>query len=428
MPSEIMFVSIKQTAASVILLVASPCGAVAQKASPWLLPNFSDRLELRVSNPSDQAIETVAVVSVVEAARVAPRFPGTLAIAVLPGSTMAVMPSQADDLDGDGVPDEFVFPVKLAAHRSITVHIYYSTSLHDTIPWPRRVFASHSFGYNRATAALESEAIGYRTYGGFFLDVQARREGHSGLYNSLVGYLGMQASNPSPAGRDIFHIGDTLGLGGLFLKAQNDVYRPPLNTPDYAHQPAPAESPVYRVIADGPVRAVVEASINRWTIGSDAVSVDAVYSIAAGTEDVECRFRVQPLSLSRSYDVGAGIRHLPKMQTDQARGRLAVAGEQDPAIGPLGLALYFDPQTASSSGTLVTPEADNDVVLFHARLEPGRVVVGRYWVAADWSGSGIHHLLGHLREIERQARAAVVVDQFGHAATPAPARLEGEVY
>ncbi|MES2221065.1 MAG: DUF4861 family protein [Acidobacteriota bacterium] len=368
----------------------------------------------------------MAVVPVADAARTALNFPGTLAIAVIPGSPMTILPSQADDLDGDGVPDEFVFAVKMQAHSQVNVDVYYSTTLRDRIPWPKHVDASHSFGYNRATVGLESEAIGYRTYGGFFLDTQGRDQGKPGLNNSLVGFF--RASTPSPAGRDIFHAGDTLGLGGLFLQSGKDSFRPPLNMPDYAHKPAPVEAPSYRVISSGPERAIVEAHMDRWTIGKDAVSIDATYTITAGSEYVECRFRILPVSLTRSYEVGAGIRYLPKMHKDSAPGRLALEGEQDPRIGPLGLALYFDPDTVSSVGTLTTKDANNDVAIFRKRLEPGHAVTGRYWMAAAWSGSGIHDLLGHLGEIGRTARANVIVGNFSHAQNPTPNRLEGEAY
>jgi len=101
-----------------------------------------------------------------------------------------VLPSQADDLDGDGVADEFVFPIELGPRERRTVHVYYSTTLDEPLPWPKRVHASHAFGFNRSTVAFESEIIGYRTYGGFFLDVQARWKDKPGLNNGLTGYLG----------------------------------------------------------------------------------------------------------------------------------------------------------------------------------------------------------------------------------------------
>lgn len=409
------------------LLLIAPVFA-QQQPSPWLLPNFSDRLEVQVANPSDHAVDTLATIPVAKARTVAPQFPGTMAIAILPGTSFTILPSQSLDSNGGGYPDQFLFPVKLAAHAKITIDVYYSTALHGTIPWPRQVYASHSFGYNRATATLESKVIGYRTYGGLFLDVQARAKGSPGLNNSLVGYLSASKSAHSSAGRDILHIGDTLGLGGLFLRTGKDVYRPPLNMPDYAHKPPTPASPTYRVISAGPLRAVVEAHMNRWTIGKDTVSVDAIYSIDAGAEAVECRFLILPISLSRTYEVGTGILDLPKMRQDNAPGRLASEGEQKPEIGPLGLALYFDPDKVSSTGTLKTKGGDNEVAIFRQKLEPGHAVTGHYWLAADWSGSGIHDLLGHLAEVERQARATVTISGYKHETTPEPSRLEGEAY
>jgi hypothetical protein len=429
MQSDMRFVSeirVVGLVAALSSLAAAP--ALAQQPSPWLLPNFSDCLQVQVSNPTDHPVDKLASIPVPEARHTALPFPGTLAIVIVPDARIAVLPSQSVDMNGDGVPDEFVFPVKLKAREKITADIYYSTTLHRQVPWAREVFASHSYGYNRATASLESQKFGYRTYGGFFLDVQARAKGKPGLNNSLVGFLSASDSASSDTGRDIFHIGDTLGLGGLFLRSGKDVYQPPLNTPDYAHKPPPPETPTYRVISSGPLRAVLEAHMDRWTIGKDAVSINVTYTIDAGSEAVECRFRILPISLSRDYEVGAGIRSLPKMQSDSADGRLALEGEQNPKIGPLGLAMYFDPATVSNTGTLQTKDGNNDVAIFRDRLAPGHAVTGHYWLAADWSGSGIQNLLGHLEKVEQKTRASIVVGNYRHSSTPEPKRLEGEAY
>ena len=398
--------------------------AAFAQADIWLLPNFADRLDLHVANTSDHAIETLAILPVANAARTAPGFPGTLAIVLDASARQSILPSQADDLDGDGTADEFVFPVKLAAHEDRQFHIYYSRTLRDSIPWPKTVHASHAFGYNRATVALESNVIGYRTYGGFFLDIQARPQGQPGLSNSLVGYLG--SSRPSPAGADIIHEGDTLGLGGIFLQSGSQLFRPPLNMPDYAHKPAPVEAPMYRVLADGPLRAVVEARMERWTLGDDVVSIVARYSIAGGSTHVECAYRIAPVQLSREYRVGAGIRYLPKMESRNTSGKLSLSGEQNSTTGRMGLALYYDPTAADSVEPIATKDDRNAAVVFRARLMPGHAVAGTYWLAAAWSGSGIQDLLGHLAAIEGEARARVQVGSFHHTHTPHPDRLEGE--
>jgi hypothetical protein len=412
-------------------LLVSALALSAQPAGEWALTNFAQRLELEISNPAAQAVQTLAIVPVPAAAQVAPRFPGALAIAVLVNPVgsrypVTIVPSQADDLDGDGAPDEFVFPVRLNAGETRTVHIYYSTTLRDSIAYPKKVHAQHSYGYNHNTVALESELIGYRTYGGFFLDVQARAEGQPGLNNSMVGYFG--SGRPSMAGRDVIHIGDTLGLGGIFLRSGENVYRPPYNMPDYAHKPRAAVEPIYRVLADGPVRAVVEAQLDPWTVGEDEVRLTAIYSIDADTEHVDCRFRVVPLRVSsgRAYEVGTGIRHLPELKLGHAEGRLMLSGSETPKIGPIALALFYNPKHAAPIEPLSTKDGQNAAIVFAERLAAGRAVDGRYSVAAAWSGSGIRDLFGHLDEVEDQARAEVKISNFKFTPTPAPARVEGE--
>ena len=77
----------------------------------------------------------MAGIPAAEVSRVALGFPGTLGHRGHPGAGNRVVPSQADDLEGDGTPDEFVFPVELAPPRNASgVHVYYSTTLRGRHP------------------------------------------------------------------------------------------------------------------------------------------------------------------------------------------------------------------------------------------------------------------------------------------------------
>jgi hypothetical protein len=59
-------------------LFLAVCGAAcAQQNVFWTLPNFSDRLEVRVSNPGSGPVHTLAVIDVARARAMAPGFPGT---------------------------------------------------------------------------------------------------------------------------------------------------------------------------------------------------------------------------------------------------------------------------------------------------------------------------------------------------------------
>ncbi|MBO0720326.1 MAG: DUF4861 family protein [Blastocatellia bacterium] len=411
-----------------ILAAAYPASyqSVGQSNSDWLLPNFALRLSVQVSNPGNVPVKALATIPVEKARIAAPDFPGRLALAALVDEGKLIA-SQADDLDGDGTPDQFEFPVELAAGERRRVDIYYSTTLEDSIAWPKRVQAKHSYGYNRQVAALESELIGYRTYGGFFLDMQGRAAGRLGLNNDLAAYVPLRLDLGT--GRDVFHIGDTLGLGGIYLRRGGRVYRPPMNVPDYAHKPSPEMSPHYRVIAQGPLRAIVEATMDDWKIEDDLVRLKAQYSIDAGESFVRCRFEATPVRVApgHEYEVGIGIRDLQQESRPAANGRLIITGQQDPRDGAIGLALYYDENSFAPTAPVQTAESSNQAVAHKTKLAPGQAVSGSYTAAGAWTGSGIANPEAFLGELAGAVRAKVEAGGFQFARTPRPDKVDAEV-
>src|SRR5664279_4451390 len=93
-----------------LLLLAGTAVAETVPWDEWLLPNFSGRLTVQVHNPAAVRVKGLATIPVAAAAAVAPNFPGSLAIAMMQASVLA---SQADDLDGDGTPDQFHVAIDL---------------------------------------------------------------------------------------------------------------------------------------------------------------------------------------------------------------------------------------------------------------------------------------------------------------------------
>ena len=414
------------------LAQAGLCNA-APPAGDWVLPNFAQRLDVTVTNPGSTPADTLVTLPVAGLQKVALGFPGSLAIAVVKNKLgskypVTVIPSQADDLDGDGVTDEFEFPIVLKPHESKQVEIYFSKTLHGKVVYPRAVHASHIYGYNHQTAALESKIIGYRTYGGFFLDIEGRVAGREGLYNDLNGYLA--AHENFAVGKDVLHIGDTLGLGGIFLEREGTIYRPPMNMPDYAHKPSAEDVPHYRIVADGPLRAIIEATLDHWKVGTDEVAVRARYSIDSGKAFVRCRVRITPVRMRKGnvYQVGAGIRELPQEKTGKESGLLMLSGEQRPHTGRVALALYFNPETASASSPVTTPEGKNEVAIFKKTLSCGQSPEEEYAVAGAWEKSGITDLLHYLASLQPRVNAQVVVSDERLEQTPQPQRIEGEAY
>lgn len=407
-----------------LLAACGTAGAQENSKLAWVLPNFSDRLEVRISNAASERVHTLAIVNAAKARAVAPGFPGSLAIVADQSGRTRYLPSQVDP-GADGERSEaFVIPVDLAPHSQETLEIYYSNTLKESLPWPKRVHASHSYGYNRSTAAIESELIGYRSYGGFYLDVQAHEKGHFGLYNALIGFTSI--SSPAIEGKDVLHVGNTLGLGGIFLRSGANVYRPPVNTPDYVHQRSKPNEPAYRVLSQGPLRALVEEDLPHWKIGGDEVALRAVYEIRQGEEAARCHLWITPLHLSHTYEVGAGVRELPEMHTVEWSSVIALDGVQEPSTGRIGLGLAFDSDSAHRAGQLMTPEGNNKIVLSKDSLRPDHEVSFSYRVAAAWQWSGWTNPGQHVAEVLQQTAAQAEVMLLQHETTPHPERLTSE--
>ncbi len=397
----------------------------------WLLPNLESRLTFEVSNQGSSAAGALATVSVVEARQIAPGFPGRLAFVVIPnhqasGEAATFVPSQVDDLDGDGSPDQLEFPIRLSPGEAAQVDVYYSTTLEDTISWPKRVSAKHSYGYNRQVAALESEFMGYRMYGGFFLDMQARLQGHFGLFNDLAAYVPPRLD--LGAGRDVLHIGATLGIGGLFLRKGDNVFQPPMNVPDYAHKPSPVIVPHYRVVANGPLRAMVEATLDGWEIGADRFRLNALYSIDQGEAFVRCRAEVLPLRLNGDapYDLGIGVRDLPGGRLSHATGRLIVTGRQNARDGDIGIATYFNPEHFSRPQVIKTVDGTNQAVVSNKSLSAGTSAYIEYAAAGAWKGSGTTDLAQSLSEYAARVNTHLQVRNLKYTRTPHPEKVDAE--
>src|SRR6202162_5269921 len=106
-------------------------------ATLWIFPVFCmtsaqgtpqiKNIKIAVSNPSDRAQKAAdIVIPVAQIRKVAPGFtPGAMIVTASDASTLEEdpsalqteeLPSQADDLDGDGKADELVFQIYLRPH------------------------------------------------------------------------------------------------------------------------------------------------------------------------------------------------------------------------------------------------------------------------------------------------------------------------
>lgn len=241
-------------------------------------------LKLTVSNPTRQsrAAENV-VVSVAELKRAAPDFKAA-SVVVKTNDARAhravELPSQTDDLDGDGEPDEIAFLVRLEPHQTRVVTIAYGDGVVSRGDYPKRTHAR--FAQKFEGMGWESETTAWRLYfdSRNAIDLYGKRR--PGLYLEMFGSPEYDYHAESPAGRDIYKIGDALGIGSVGALVGGRVVK----VSDVAERS-------WRILADGPVRSVVELSYKGWKVGGRAVDLVSRITVWAGERGFEHRVAVK---------------------------------------------------------------------------------------------------------------------------------------
>lgn len=251
-------------------------------------------LKLVVSNPSDGARERENVVlSVAELKRVAPDFSaGDCIVTTSDASTLEEdaatlqtieLASQSDDIDGDEKYDELVFQIPLKAKQARVVTIAYGPAADIArirSEYPKRTDAK--FAQKFEGMGWESETAAWRIY---FdprnaIDLYGKRR--PGLYLERFAAPEYDYHEESPAGRDIYKIGDALGIGSIGALVDHKAVR----VSDVAERS-------WRVISTGPVRAVVELTYKGWKVGGRNVNLKSRITQWAGERGFEHRITAE---------------------------------------------------------------------------------------------------------------------------------------
>ena len=196
------------------------------------------------------------------------------------------IPSQADDTNYDGQKDEMVFLIDLAPQETKSVTIRYApdNQMAITLGFTRRTRAG-IFPELEGFAALESERVAYLLRPNGSIDAYGKRT--KGLF---LDQFVRQITAPSDSDKEILtplfateKMGDGSGFG-LWAR-DTQILISPENQRDYV-----------RVIADGPVRSVVQRIIPNWVLPSGLeISFTSTFSIYAGHRWGEHRVQARGL-------------------------------------------------------------------------------------------------------------------------------------
>jgi unsaturated chondroitin disaccharide hydrolase len=302
------------------------------------------------------------------------------------------LPSQADDLDGDGKHDELAFQVDLKPKQTRIVTLAYgdqATVLRLRNRYKKRTDARFSTRYEGL--GWESEEAAWRIYCDQRNAIDLFGKRRPGLYLDLF-------ASPEYAyhseGLDIFKAGPSRGIGSVVAVIG-----------DQAQAVADVAERNWRVLTTGPVRSIVEIEYKGWKIGGRAVNLISRFTQWAGEHGFEHRIAV---SDSQGVALAAALprkAQAERIETSGATGTQVVAtwGRDD----ALGIAILI--RQERSAGVL------SDAANYLVRLAP-QGGAAEWYVAAMWAQEGTERLttrdrfVGYLNDLSaRLAQPAVVI-------------------
>lgn len=289
--------------------------------------------------------------------------------------------SQVVDNDGDGKPDELLFLADFWPREKKSFRI---EARAPAAKAAARVFIRHD--EPRDDVAWESDRIAFRIYGeGLKKTSSAMSSNGIDVWVKSVRSLvvekwytkGHDAYHiDTGEGADFFDVGETLGAGGTAIWANDSIYR--------------ADNfKAYRIIANGPIRAIFELRYDPWTGGGLTVSETKRVIINAGQNlyGAESIFRSNG-NVDIPYAIGLVKR--PGMRGTESKDKswawLAGWGPVAPrngGHGELGTAVLIPRDRLEA-----WKETDNHYLAISSAKSGVPVV---HYIGAGWTASGDFH-------------------------------------
>src|ERR1700682_4173852 len=251
-------------------------------------------LKVSITNPTDQIrLHENIVLSVADLKRIAPDFrAGDVIVTTSDAATLeqdartiqtTELPSQADDLDGDNEYDELAFQIELKPKQTRILTIAYgdpATMQRLRSDYPKRTAAKFTMKFDGL--AWESEANAWRIYFDKRNAIDFYGKRRPGLYLEMFGAPEYVYHWESPLGRDIYRIGDAIGIGAVAALVDGKVVK----VSDVAERK-------WRIVSAGPVRVIVELTYKGWKVGGREVNLTSRMTQWAGKHGFEHRITAE---------------------------------------------------------------------------------------------------------------------------------------
>ncbi len=259
----------------------------------------------------------------------------------VPYSDNKALPSQVDDLDGDGKWDELAFTLSIEEQESKKITINFVTQEDYPSFEPR---TNVRFGilkngvvesvdrlsisgnelpvplftrFQMDGPAWENDKVGFRQYidGRNGRDLYGKTSSKMALDTVGIANDGSLEDNYHvmlPWGRDILAVGNSLGLGGLAMLENEEVVRLGVRMDAPRNN---VENTTYQLITEGPVRSIFELTYEGWKTGSNTYDLINTVSIWAGSYGYKNTIQLKSLKTKDTLAVGLVNIHNDKTPT-----------------------------------------------------------------------------------------------------------------
>ncbi len=228
--------------------------------------------------------------------------------------------NQFDDLDRDGIGDEFFFMTDLKAHETRSFYLYYGFTQRG---W--NIHGTHAAigSYSRHLIPFwESHNVGWKLWYPTDCDLYGKRKNvlmSPELYiNNWNGY-----AVPYDYGSDIMRVEDSFGAGGICLfevPAQPDSASRPRFTPvktEFKPERGWNGGQItdtryaFEVVVNGPLRSMIKVKTMNWNTGDGSYALEQIYTVYANQNYSTCRVNYTEFNPKRDGVMfGCGIRKI----------------------------------------------------------------------------------------------------------------------
>jgi len=242
------------------------------------------------------------------------------------------LPYQLDDLDKDGVWDELLFMIDIAARETRTLYLY--IGFNGRGPYSHETHAVVGNYLRRFVPFWESKKMLWKLYFPTDVDLMGKRN------PLLVGYESVTTnrsdySMPREQGSDIMDVGSTFGAGGICLFEEpafpDSVSRPRFSPYSGSGQLTDTRY-AFDVVVNGPLRSMIRVHTMNWRTGKGEYELEQLYTAYKNKYYYTCK--VHYLRFFPEWEgvgFGCGVR---KIMNEDESGNLGMMVEGGALVTP----------------------------------------------------------------------------------------------